>query len=119
MAFLCEKLATMKRDIPLPYELEDFRVNINWNEYEKILDDDIKIHRLPSFMSGHPKELENFDELLNRYYGTKYQRPWLSGRLRLYGRVALSDHRLYHRGFVVFGTVPSADGGNRTVYSAS
>lgn len=39
MAYLCEKLAIMKRDIPLPYELEDFRVNINWNEYEKILDE--------------------------------------------------------------------------------
>lgn len=39
MAYLCEKLATMKRDIPLDYELEDFRVNVNWDEYEKILDE--------------------------------------------------------------------------------
>lgn len=39
MAYLCEQLATMKRDIPLDYKLEDFKVNINWDEYEKILDE--------------------------------------------------------------------------------
>lgn len=39
MAYLCEQLATMKRDIPLPYELEDFRVSVHWEEYDKILDE--------------------------------------------------------------------------------
>lgn len=39
MAYLCEQLATMKRDIPLSYTLDDFRVDIDWNEYEKILDE--------------------------------------------------------------------------------
>lgn len=41
-------------------------------EYELILDDDAKLHTLPDFLSDHPKELSNFDDLLNEYYGTKY-----------------------------------------------
>lgn len=39
MAFLCRELATMKRDIPIEYSLEDFKVDINWDEYEKIVDE--------------------------------------------------------------------------------
>lgn len=41
-------------------------------EYEDILHDDAKLHRLPDFLSEHPKNLSNFDTLLNQYYGTKY-----------------------------------------------
>ncbi len=44
-----------------------------YGEYEEILNDDIKLHRLPGFLSGHPKGVTNFDDLLNRYYGTKYE----------------------------------------------
>ncbi len=41
-------------------------------EYEDILHDDAKLHRLPEFLSEHPKNLSNFDTLLNQYYSTKY-----------------------------------------------
>ena len=41
-------------------------------EYEDILHDDAKLHRLPEFLSDHPKNLSNFDTLLNQYYSTKY-----------------------------------------------
>ena len=43
-----------------------------YDEYEDILGDDAKLHRLPDFLSGHPKDLSNFDTLLNQYYSTKY-----------------------------------------------
>lgn len=41
-------------------------------EYEDILGEESKLHRLPDFLSEHPKDLSNFDNLLNQYYGTKY-----------------------------------------------
>lgn len=41
-------------------------------EYEDILGEEAKLHRLPDFLSEHPKDLSNFDNLLNQYYGTKY-----------------------------------------------
>ena len=40
--------------------------------YATILSDDAKLHRLPDFLADHPKNLSNFDTLLNQYYGTKY-----------------------------------------------
>ncbi len=43
-----------------------------YSEYEDILDDDAKLHALPDFLADHPKDISNFDELLNDYYGTKY-----------------------------------------------
>lgn len=43
-----------------------------YDEYETILGADAKLHKLPEFLSDHPKELSNFDNLLNQYYGTKY-----------------------------------------------
>ena len=43
-----------------------------YSEYETILSDDAKLHRLPDFLADHPKNLSNFDTLLNQYYGTKY-----------------------------------------------
>lgn len=43
-----------------------------YSEYEDILDDDAKLHALPEFLADHPKDISNFDELLNDYYGTKY-----------------------------------------------
>ena len=43
-----------------------------YDEYEDILGDDAKLHKLPDFLSGHPKDLSNFDTLLNQYYATKY-----------------------------------------------
>ena len=44
-----------------------------YSEYEDILDDDAKLHALPEFLADHPKNISNFDELLNDYYGTKYE----------------------------------------------
>ena len=44
-----------------------------YDEYEDILGNEAKLHRLPDFLSDHPKDLSNFDDLLNRYYGTKYE----------------------------------------------
>lgn len=44
-----------------------------YDEYEDILGEEAKLHRLPDFLSEHPKDLSNFDDLLNRYYGTKYE----------------------------------------------
>ncbi len=41
-------------------------------EYEDILSDDAALHALPDFLAGHPKDLDNFDELLNQYYATRY-----------------------------------------------
>lgn len=43
-----------------------------YDEYEDILGDDAKLHRLPDFLAEHPKELSNFDTLLNQYYSTRY-----------------------------------------------
>ncbi len=43
-----------------------------YNEYEQILSEDARLHTLPDFLSDHPKDLDNFDDLLNEYYGTKY-----------------------------------------------
>lgn len=43
-----------------------------YSNYEDVLSDDIKLHTLPEFLSHHPKDLSNFDELLNEYYKTKY-----------------------------------------------
>ena len=43
-----------------------------YSEFEDILDDDAKLHTLPEFLADHPKDISNFDELLNDYYGTKY-----------------------------------------------
>ncbi len=43
-----------------------------YREYEKILQKESELHRLPDFLAGHPKELENFDEVVNQYYATKY-----------------------------------------------
>ncbi len=43
-----------------------------YSEYEDILDDDAKLHTLPESLSDHPKDLEDFDSLLNQYYVTKY-----------------------------------------------
>lgn len=43
-----------------------------YSEFEEILDDDAKLHALPDFLADHPKDISNFDELLNDYYGTKY-----------------------------------------------
>lgn len=43
-----------------------------YDEYADILGDDAKLHKLPDFLSGHPKDLSNFDTLLNQYYATKY-----------------------------------------------
>ena len=43
-----------------------------YSEFEDILDDDAKLHALPEFLADHPKDISNFDELLNDYYGTKY-----------------------------------------------
>lgn len=42
-----------------------------YSEYEDILNDDAKLHVLPEFLADHPKDIANFDELLNDYYGTK------------------------------------------------
>ena len=42
-----------------------------YTEYEQIAERDAKLHRLPYFLQGHPKEVSNFDELLNSYYGLK------------------------------------------------
>ena len=44
-----------------------------YDEYEDILGEEAKLHRLPDFLSDHPKDLSNFDDLLNQYYGTKYE----------------------------------------------
>ena len=44
-----------------------------YDEYEDILGEEAKLHRLPDFLSEHPKDLSNFDDLLNQYYGTKYE----------------------------------------------
>ena len=44
-----------------------------YREYENILKEETKIHRLPDFLSEHPKELSNFDEIVNQYYSTKYK----------------------------------------------
>ena len=43
-----------------------------YSEFEDILDDDAKLHALPDFLTDHPKDISNFDDLLNDYYGTKY-----------------------------------------------
>ena len=43
-----------------------------YDEYEDILGDDAELHRLPDFLAEHPKELSNFDTLLNQYYSTRY-----------------------------------------------
>lgn len=43
-----------------------------YKEYELILTDDAKIHELPSFLKGHPKYIEDFDDVINRYFGTRY-----------------------------------------------
>jgi len=42
-------------------------------KYEEILEQDTKLHELPSFLAQHPKELDTFDTLLQEYYGTKYE----------------------------------------------
>ena len=42
-----------------------------YDEYEDLLGEEAKLHRLPDFLSDHPKDLSNFDDLLNQYYGTK------------------------------------------------
>jgi len=42
-----------------------------YDEYEAILNDDAKLHELPTFLSDHPKDLSEFDDLLNEYYATK------------------------------------------------
>lgn len=39
MAYLCQQLATMRRDVEIPYELEDFKVQINQEEFDRILDE--------------------------------------------------------------------------------
>ena len=43
-----------------------------YNDYEDILKQESRLHRLPEFLSGHPKDLSNFDEIINQYYSTKY-----------------------------------------------
>lgn len=43
-----------------------------YSEYEDILNEEAKLHKLPDFLSEHPKELENFDDIVNQYYSTKY-----------------------------------------------
>lgn len=43
-----------------------------YSEFEDILDDDAKLHTLPDFLADHPKDISNFDELLNDYYGILY-----------------------------------------------
>lgn len=45
-----------------------------YSDYEKVLNADAELHTLPGFLSGHPKEISNFDELLNQYYSTKYDK---------------------------------------------
>jgi|GEM_PF-3468763 len=44
-----------------------------YSEYEGILNKETKLHELPDFLAGHPKELDNFDDIVNRYYSTKYE----------------------------------------------
>lgn len=39
-----------------------------YEEYNNILDVDIDLHRLPGFLGTHPKNVPNYDELINRYY---------------------------------------------------
>lgn len=45
-----------------------------YSEYDSILDKDAKLHLLPDFLSDHPKNLSNFDDLLNQYYGIRYDK---------------------------------------------
>jgi hypothetical protein len=40
--------------------------------YERIVADDAKLHKLPEFLQDHPKNLPNFDTLLNNYYRAKH-----------------------------------------------
>ena len=44
-----------------------------YNEYEDILKEETKIHKLPDFLAEHPKEMDNFDDVVNQYYSTKYE----------------------------------------------
>ncbi len=43
-----------------------------YNNYEDVFAKDLELHNLPKFLKEHPKELLEFDELINRYYRTKY-----------------------------------------------
>ena len=43
-----------------------------YDEYESILSRESALHSLPEFLSGHPKDISNFDEIVNQYYSTKY-----------------------------------------------
>ena len=44
-----------------------------YKKYEDILAEETKIHALPEFLTPHPKEMDNFDEMINLYYSTKYE----------------------------------------------
>lgn len=44
-----------------------------YDEYEDILRDDANLHTLPDFLADHPKDIANFDDLINQYFGTKYE----------------------------------------------
>ena len=43
-----------------------------YDEYESILSRESALHSLPEFLSGHPKDINYFDEIVNQYYSTKY-----------------------------------------------
>lgn len=44
-----------------------------YDDYESIVQKEAALHELPEFLAEHPKDLESFDALLNRYYQTKYE----------------------------------------------
>ncbi len=39
-----------------------------YEEYNNILDVDMDLHRLPGFLGTHPKDVSDYDDLINRYY---------------------------------------------------
>ena len=43
-----------------------------YNDYENVLSEDARLHSLPAILNGHPKDLADFDNILNQYYKTKY-----------------------------------------------
>ena len=65
-----KSILNMCRD--LWYE-DDEKSKQMYDEYENILKQETRLHRLPEFLSGHPKDLDNFDEIVNQYYSTKYK----------------------------------------------
>ncbi len=65
-----KSILNMCRD--LWYE-DDEKSKQMYDEYENILKQEARLHRLPEFLSGHPKDLDNFDEIVNQYYSTKYK----------------------------------------------